>query len=156
MKFPFVFGRDAKQNFSIYLWLLARCFIDILILLSWLIHSLFLPWKVWGSDSESEGEEDLRDEDGTGGVTEHMASELVAKDNRAKEDSDEDDVSEKENRPQETSFDELNEEYEGEKPDPMINASPSKVSIVFKFGYTFNRFMFRKILGLLKDPSQKN
>lgn len=58
-----------------------------------------------------------------------MASELVAKDNKPKEDSDGEDGSEKENKPQEASFDELNEEYEGEKPDPMINASPSKVSI---------------------------
>ena len=69
----------------------------------------------------------MRDEDGTGGVTEHMASELVAKDNKPKDDSD-DDVSEKENQPQEASFDELNEEYEGERPDPMINAPPSEVS----------------------------
>ncbi|GIY25827.1 hypothetical protein CDAR_600181 [Caerostris darwini] len=84
-----------------------------------------LDEKMWGSDSEDE-EEDLNDANDTGGVTENRPSEMVAKDDMEKDS----DNTGKKDMPQETMPDEQNDEYQGEAPDPLIDAPVQEPEVV--------------------------
>ncbi|GFQ86921.1 midasin [Trichonephila clavata] len=77
--------------------------------------------KVWGSDSEDDAESEISDTDDAGGAPEGK-SELTAKDS-SKEDLDK--KSSMQN-PKENMLGEQNEEYQGEFPDPLIDAPPNQ------------------------------
>ncbi|PRD28295.1 UNVERIFIED_CONTAM: mdn1 [Trichonephila clavipes] len=77
--------------------------------------------KVWGSDSEDDAESEISDTDDTGGAPEGK-SELTAKDS-SKEDLDK--KSSMQNL-KENTLGEQNEEYQGEFPDPLIDAPPNQ------------------------------
>ncbi|CAL1290109.1 unnamed protein product [Larinioides sclopetarius] len=79
-----------------------------------------LDEKVWGSDSEDEDQE-LNDTNDTGGVSENKPSELAAKDGLEKEND-----RDKSKLPKETSPEENNDEYQGNAPDPLIDAPPDQ------------------------------
>ncbi|XP_055945739.1 midasin-like isoform X2 [Argiope bruennichi] len=80
-----------------------------------------LDEKVWGSDSEDEDQEELNDANDTGGISENRPSELVAKDGLEKENN-----RDKSKLPEETLPEENNDEYQGNAPDPLIDAPPDQ------------------------------
>ncbi|XP_042896414.1 midasin [Parasteatoda tepidariorum] len=82
-----------------------------------------LDEKVWGSDSEEENEE-MDDDEDTGGKSQNKQSELAAKDGKDRED---DTSSTQDDKSKDQLEDMGNEdEYQGEVPDPLIDAPPDK------------------------------
>ncbi|GBN91977.1 Midasin [Araneus ventricosus] len=79
-----------------------------------------LDEKVWGSDSEDEDQE-INDANDTGGVSENKPSELVAKDALEKEND-----RDKSKLPEESLPEENKDEYQGNAPDPLIDAPPDQ------------------------------
>ncbi|KAG8189748.1 hypothetical protein JTE90_012923 [Oedothorax gibbosus] len=88
-----------------------------------------LDEKVWGSDSEDEDEELNEDDDATGGVTDDKSSEMVAKEGQERE-MDDRKNKDKGQKQEDSLQDSQTDDYQGEVPDPMIDAPQDEPEVV--------------------------